>query len=154
VSKQIGILQAVVATAALGIAAQCQAHSALLLELAPSPDSRYCGGLAEQSGCLQSAILAPATATVSRKPVITEELYVGKMMPEQYGNHDMGHWLSHGRHDHRPDADLWSHGHEISDSRPVCDPTPVPLPSGFWLLSSALFAGIILRTRKPFATQM
>ncbi len=153
-SKKIGILQAVVAASALGMAAQCQAHSALLLELAPSPDSRYCGGLALQAGCLQTSIEAPATSAVSRKAVMTEELYVGKMMPEQYAYRDTGHWLSHGRYDHHPDADLWSHGHEISDSAPVCDPTPVPLPSGFWLLSSALFAGIILRSRKPFATQV
>jgi hypothetical protein len=76
------------------------------------------------------------------------------MMQEQYAYQDTGHWLSHGRHDHRADPDPHSRGGDAMDSPPVCDPTPVPLPSGFWLLSSALFAGFILRNRRPSATQM
>jgi len=81
--------------------------------------------------------------------------------------HDLGQWLMHGKGAHRrgsgPDShdngngygDGYGDGHgDGMGSPPICDPTPVPLPSGFWLLASGMFAGIILRHRRSSATQM
>lgn len=174
-SKKIGIFHCAVAAAALGLAGQCQAHSqsssTVLTAFSPGPVGRYCGSLAQEGmGCLQDLPEAISAGAVAGTPSVLAEFYVGRKVPDfafrhaswhyidedsgQESGRDVGQWLSHGRHDHHNDSDQHSYDDSGMGSTPICDPTPVPLPSGLWLLASGLFGGIFLRHRRPFATQM